>query len=160
MIKGLINYIKTIVAGLYGLFQGMYVTMLNMLRRKVTEPYPENRGTKQYFERFRGELTMFHDDNNRHRCTACGLCAMNCPNGTIQVVSKTVTDEATGKSRKVLDRYLYDIGSCTFCSLCTLACPQHAIEWTNAFEHAVFTRDKLKKQLNREGSELLIANKE
>lgn len=42
---------------------------------------------------------------------------MNCPNGTINVVTKQVTDEETGKARKVLDRYVYDLGSCLFCQL-------------------------------------------
>ncbi|MDR3328567.1 MAG: 4Fe-4S binding protein [Prevotellaceae bacterium] len=130
----------------------MYISMLNMLRPKVTEAYPENRMTKVHFERFRGELTMPHSAQNEHRCTACGICAMQCPNDTISVASKKVTDEASGKEKRALDRYLYDIGSCTFCGLCVLACPQDAIAWTPAFEHTVFTRSKLVKQLNREGS--------
>jgi NADH-quinone oxidoreductase subunit I len=80
---------------------------------------------------------------------------MNCPNGTIQVISKKEIDEATGKEKKVLDRYIYDIGSCTFCSLCTITCPQDAIEWSINFEHATFTRPKLYEQLNKEGSSLM-----
>jgi NADH-quinone oxidoreductase subunit I len=129
--------------------QGMYVSLLNMIRPKVTEKYPENRRTKVQFERFRGELTMPHNEHNEHKCTACGLCMTNCPNGTIRVVSKKITDEATGKEKRVLDKYLYDIGSCTFCALCTNSCPTNAIVWTPAFEHTVFTRGKLEKQLNQ-----------
>jgi NADH-quinone oxidoreductase subunit I len=153
----IIKHIKGIVFGLYHLFQGMYITMLNMIRPKVTEQYPENRGKKIYFDRFRGLLVMPHNEDNKHRCTACGICMMNCPNGTISVISQTVTDEA-GKKKKILDKYLYDIGSCTFCSLCTLSCPQNAIEWSNAFEHSVFTRAKLEQRLNREGSSLMVKN--
>jgi NADH-quinone oxidoreductase subunit I len=102
----------------------------------------------------RGQLVMPHNADNQHKCTACGICAMNCPNGTIQVISKKETDEETGKEKKVLDRYLYDLGSCTFCSLCTISCPQDAIEWTTNFEHATFTSPKLVEQLNQEGSSL------
>ena len=43
---------------------------------------------------------------------------------------------------------MYDLGSCTFCMLCVTTCPQDALEFTNDFEQAVFTRDKLVKQLN------------
>lgn len=134
--------------------QGMYITMRNMIRPKVTEQYPENRGKHVYFERFRAELTMPHDADNHHKCTACGICQMNCPNGTIEVISKTITDEATGRPKKVLDRYVYNIGSCIFCSLCTQTCPQDAIEWSNNFEHSTFTLTPLYKQLNHEGSSL------
>ncbi len=158
--KKIVNYIKNILLGIYRLLQGMGITMRNMIRPKVTEQYPENRGRHIYPERFRGLLTMPHDAENHHKCTACGICMMNCPNGTIRVISKTVVDEATGREKKVLDRYMYNLGSCTFCALCTSTCPQHAIEWTNAFEHAVFNKSTLDKRLNREGSSLAPKNKE
>lgn len=148
------KYISDIVVGIYRLMQGMYITMLNMIRPKVTEQYPENRGKKEYFDRFRGELTMPHDENNQHKCTACKICETNCPNGTIQVITKMQLDEATGKEKKVLDKYIYDIGSCIFCALCTETCPQDAIDWKPDFEHATFTTGKLVKKLNKEGSSL------
>jgi NADH-quinone oxidoreductase subunit I len=134
--------------------QGMYITILNFVRPKLTEQYPENRGKQIYFERFRALLTMPHDENNRHKCTACGICMNNCPNGTITVISKKEADPETGKEKKVLDRYLYDVGSCTFCALCTRSCPFSAIEFSNSFEHSVFTKEKLTKQLNNPGSSL------
>jgi NADH-quinone oxidoreductase subunit I len=148
------NYITRLVSSVWHLGQGMYVTMLNFVRPKVTEQYPENRGKHQYFDRFRALLTMPHDANNRHRCTACGICQMNCPNGTITVVGRMEDDPATGKPKKVLDKHLYDLGSCTFCALCVQSCPQNAIEFTNQFEHSVFTKSLLVKQLNRPGSKL------
>lgn len=144
-----LNYIKDIFIGIYRLFQGMYITMLNMIRPKITEQYPENRGKKQYSDRFRGMLVLYHNENNEHKCTACGLCANNCPNGTIQITVKTKIDEVAGKEKKMLDKYMYDLGSCIFCSRCTQICPCDAIGWSNHFEHSVFTRSKLKKQLNQ-----------
>lgn len=149
----MINYIKDLVSGIWALLQGMYITMLNFCRPKITELYPENRGKKVMFERFRGELVMEHNENNEHKCSGCGICQMNCPNNTIKIITKQVTLE-DGKTKKVLDQYLYDIGSCTFCSLCTQSCPQKAISWTTNFEHAVFTRSKLVKQLNKPGSKV------
>jgi NADH-quinone oxidoreductase subunit I len=43
---------------------------------------------------------------------------------------------------------MYDLGSCTFCELCVTSCPQTAIEFSNDFEQAVYTRSKLVEQLN------------
>ena len=145
-----LTYIKDIVMGVYRLLQGMYISMLNMLRPKVTEQYPENRGIKQYSERFRGMLELYRNEKNEYICTGCGICVNNCPNGTIQITVKMKTDEATGKEKRTLDKYGYDLGSCIFCSRCTQTCPCNAIGWSNHFEHSVFTRSKLKKQLNQE----------
>lgn len=151
----LINYIKDILFGIWALLQGMYISMLNFIRPKVTEQYPENRGKVFPHDRMRGELIMFHNEKNEHKCTACGICMMNCPNGTIDVISKKELDEETGKEKKVLDRYIYDIGACTYCSICTITCPQDAIGWSNNFEHGLFTKEKLHYKLNREGSVLM-----
>ena len=82
-------------------------------------------------------------------CTACRLCENACPNGTISITTATVTDESTGKSRKVLAEYHYDLGSCTFCQLCVNACPKDAIRFNNKFENAVFDRSKLILKLNK-----------
>ena len=148
----LINYFKNIFLGLWHLMQGMYITLLNMCRPKVTEQYPENRGTYEYGERFRALLTMPHDEENHHKCIACGMCMSSCPNGTVQVIAKTETDPVTGKPKRVLDKHLYNLGSCIFCGLCVAACPTGAIRFTNHFEHAVFTKERLLLQLNRPGS--------
>ena len=152
--SSVVGYIKEIILGVWGLLQGMYITMLNMLRPKITEQYPENRNTNKPMEDFRAILTMPHDAQNRHRCTACGICEMNCPNGTIKIDSKMEADPAIGKERKTLDKYIYDLGSCIFCALCTQTCPQDAIEWSNDFEHSLFSRGKLYRQLNQPGSSL------
>jgi NADH-quinone oxidoreductase subunit I len=53
-----------------------------------------------------------------------------------------------GKKKQKLDKYIYDLGSCTFCGLCVQVCPTNAIRFSNDFEQAVFTREKLVKQLN------------
>lgn len=148
------RYIKNIALGIWHLLQGMYISMLNFVRPKVTEQYPENRGKHVYFERFRAELTMPHDADNHHKCTACGICMNNCPNGTIKVLTKSEPDPETGKERRVLDKYLYNVGDCIFCALCTRNCPFGAIEFTNHFEHSTFTKSSLQKQLNHPGSSL------
>ncbi|MDP4278875.1 MAG: 4Fe-4S dicluster domain-containing protein [Bacteroidota bacterium] len=151
--KSLYKYIVTIIKAIHSLVLGMIVTFKEFFVKKITEQYPENRHTTLHIaERFRAYLVMPHDENNEHACTACGICQMNCPNQTIQVVSKMVEAEDGGKPKRVLDKYYYDLGQCTFCNLCVVNCPSHAIKFVNDFENSVFTRDKLKMTLNHEGS--------
>jgi len=149
----MINYFNGIFKGIKSLLSGMSVTMRVFFRKKVTEQYPENRKTLAISDRWRAVLTMPHDENNEHACTACGICQMNCPNGTITVLSKMIETE-DGKSKKVLDKHIYDLGSCSFCNLCVITCPSNAIVFSNDYENAVYTRSKLVEQLNREVSKL------
>ena len=146
------NYLSSFFKGFWSLLVGMRVTGKHFVSRKVTEQYPENRATLKISERLRGTLTLKYDENGQHKCIACGICQLNCPNGTISIVSSKVTD-AEGKTKKVLDKYIYDLGSCTFCQLCVSSCPHDAIEFVPDFEHAVFTREKLVKQLNHRPAE-------
>jgi NADH-quinone oxidoreductase subunit I len=44
---------------------------------------------------------------------------------------------------------------CTFCGLCVQACEQDALAFSQEFEHAVFDRAKLTKQLNQPGSKVV-----
>lgn len=150
-----ITYINGILKGIYSLLSGMAVTIQELFIKKVTEQYPENRETLYVAERFRGELIMPHDGNNEHACTACGICQTNCPNGTIEVISRMEESaEPGGKPKKVLDAYMYDLGKCTFCNLCVITCPSNAIKFDNTFENALFTHEKLMHRLNNEGSKL------
>ena len=153
------EYFSGLFGGIKSLLTGMRVTWGELWTKKITEQYPENRATLVIPDRFRGELTMPHDENNEHACTACGICQMNCPNGTIQVISRSIETE-DGKKKKVLDKYIYDLGLCTFCNLCVITCPSDAIKFANTFENSLFTRSKLIEQLNRDGSKLREKKKE
>ncbi len=133
---------------------GLKTSMREFFTKKITEQYPENRDTLQMFDRFRGSLTMPHNEDNEHKCIACGLCQMACPNDTIKVVSEMVETE-DGKKKKQLVRYEYNLGCCMFCQLCTKACPHGAITFDQSFENAVFDRAKLVKVLNQPGSKVI-----
>lgn len=147
------EYFNSFFSGLFSLLKGMSITLREFFTPKTTEKYPENRATLKMFDRFRGELVMPHNADNEHKCIACGICQMNCPNDTIHLETEMVTDEE-GKKKKVLVKYEYDLGSCLFCQLCVKNCPHGAIEFRPTFEHAVFTREKLVRRLNHEGSKL------
>ena len=91
--KSIINYLAEIFRGFMP-FTREWVTGYYFIhpRQIVTQQYPENRKKLEMFERFKGEVVMTHDENNQHRCTACGICEMNCPNGSIEIISRTVVD--------------------------------------------------------------------
>ena len=98
------TYLGGLVHGIGTLLTGMKTTMKVYFRKKVTEQYPENRKELKMFDRFRGTLTMPHNEQNEHRCIACGLCQNACPNDTIKVISETIETEE-GKKKKILARY-------------------------------------------------------
>ncbi|MDE6017704.1 MAG: 4Fe-4S dicluster domain-containing protein [Muribaculaceae bacterium] len=143
------EYFSSVGQGIASLAKGMAVTGKELVTPKITEQYPENRKTLKIADRFRAELTLIGDDATPayNKCIACGICQMNCPNSSIELKTRFV-ELPDGKKKKVLDKYYYDLGSCTFCMLCVTTCPQDALEFSNEFEQAVFTRDKLVKQLN------------
>ena len=141
------EYFVSIFKGFYSLIKGMEVTGKELVTPKVTEQYPENRAELHIPERFRATLEFIYDDNGYHKCIACGSCERNCPNQTISI-TKRMVDLPDGKKKMKLDKYMYDLGSCTFCGLCVQVCPTNAIRFSNDFEQAVFTREKLNKQLN------------
>ncbi len=143
------NYFKTVFNAIHSLATGLKVTGTEFFTKKVTEEYPDNRDSLVISERYAGILEMPHDEDGKNKCIACGICQNSCPNGTIKLVSEMVTDPETGRPKKKLVRYEYDLGQCMFCRLCINVCPTKAIRFSNKFEHAVFTREKLVKVLNR-----------
>jgi len=154
--RSFINYIAEIFSGIWSLLTGMKVTAKYFFTpwKHVTQQYPENRDTLVMFERFRGEVVMPHNENNEHKCTGCGICEINCPNGTIEVISKSIVLE-DGKKKRIIDKHIYRLGMCTFCALCVKTCPSNALAFSQEFEHAVFNRSSLIKVLNKPGSQLM-----
>ena len=141
------DYFTNLGSGIASLLKGMSVTGKEFITPKITEEYPDNRNPLPAADRFRAVLTLKYDDQGNHKCIACGTCERVCPNGTISLDIKQV-ETWDGKKKKKLDKYMYDLGSCTFCQLCVTNCPTDALEFSNDFEQAVFTRSKLVKKLN------------
>ena len=137
------SYFGEIGHALKTLAIGMGVTWKEYFKdfftNKSTEQYPENRKTTLHVaQRHRGRLVFKRNEDGSYKCTACTLC------------EKSQEDPETGKKKRVLDDYLYDLGDCMFCQLCTNACNFDAIEFTNDFENAVFDRSKLVLHLDKE----------
>lgn len=159
--RSIFNYIKDIIHGVKALLTGMKVTGYYFVHpgQKVTQQYPENRASLTMFDRFKGEVVMPHNENNEHLCTACGICEMNCPNGSIEIISEKI-ETPEGKKKRVLSKHIYHLGMCTFCNLCVKTCPSNALRMDQTFEHSVFDRTKLTKVLNKPGSRLIEKEKE
>lgn len=137
------------------LFTGMRLTMYYFTHpsKILTQQYPENRKTLYIPEKFRGQLVLPHDENNEHKCTGCTLCERACPNGSIKII--TANEETSdGKKRKIIDKWVYNLGMCTFCGLCVEACPSDAIQMSNKFENSLYNREDLIRILNKPGSKL------
>ena len=113
------SYFGEVGSALKTLATGMKVTMKEYFTPKSTEQYPENRKTTLHVaKRHRGRLVFKRDEEGVYKCTACTMCEKACPNGTIKILSEMVTNPETGKKKKQLLDYEYDLGDCMFCELC------------------------------------------
>lgn len=149
------EYFKDVYGAIRSLLVGLRRTGYYFTHHKeiITQQYPDNRLELNLPERFRGEVVMTHDANNEHACTGCSACELACPNGTIKIINKfDISPE--GKKKKAIDTFVYHLELCTMCNLCVEACPTGAIKMAQTFEHSVFDRGQLTKQLNKPGSKL------
>lgn len=117
-----------------GIFSGMALTMKKMLgnlankKQMPTLNYPEEK--YEYSPRFKGNHVLTVKKDGSLRCTACMLCATNCPAECIHIVAAENQDPTV---EKYPIQYEIDILRCVFCGFCEEACPVDAVrmgpEW-------------------------------
>ena len=117
-----------------GILAGMALTMKKMLgnlankKKMPTINYPEEK--YEYSSRFKGNHVLTVKKDGSLRCTACMLCATNCPAECIHIVAAENEDPAV---EKYPIHYEIDILRCVFCGFCEEACPVDAVrmgpEW-------------------------------
>jgi len=119
------------------LVKGLSVTLRNQDPAKIiTEQYPLEK--PQIAERYRGAPRLnVNPDNGETLCIACDLCALACPEHLIVVGS----ERNPTTRRKELTHFTYDLSRCMFCGLCEDACPTDALELSQDFEMANFSRE-------------------
>ncbi len=139
--QGLRNFLKTYL--LLEMFQGLWVTLKNMFRPKITINYPEEKTPQS--ARFRGLHALRRYPNGEERCIACKLCEAVCPALAITIESDVAND---GTRRTT--RYDIDLFKCIYCGFCEEACPVDAIVETRLHEYHmeergenIMTKDKL-----------------
>ncbi len=117
-----------------GILVGMGLTMKNMVKNLLNKKgmptlnYPEEK--YQYSSRFKGNHVLTVKKDGSLRCTACMLCATNCPAECIHIVASEHQDPTV---EKYPISYEIDILRCVFCGFCEEACPVDAVrmgpEW-------------------------------
>lgn len=129
------DYFRAIWKAGATVFEGMVVTLANLLRRPVTVQYPD-RSPRPVVEtlpvRYRGIIEV-----DPAICTACRLCESACPIGCIFIAIER-RDKVRGMTEIAVD-----VGKCMFCGLCLEPCPTGAIRMTPEFEGACEDLDHL-----------------
>lgn len=108
------------------LLKGMSITQKFFLAPKVTMQYPKERWKPP--ERFRGMLRL-----EKNLCTACDLCAKECPESIISITGEKGADK---KKRPVT--FTIDLKRCTFCGFCAEVCPTEALTVSKDYELSMF----------------------
>ena len=116
------------------IFSGMALTFRKMIRNLISKEkmqtlnYPEQK--YEYSPRFKGNHILTVKKDGSLRCTACMLCATNCPAQCIKITASEHNDPAV---EKYPISYEIDILRCVFCGYCEEACPVDAVrmgpEW-------------------------------
>ncbi len=117
-----------------GILVGMGITFKNMIynlthkNKMQTLNYPEEK--YEYSPRFKGTHVLTVKKDGSIRCTACMLCATNCPAQCITILAGEHEDPTV---EKFPINYEIDMLRCVFCGFCEEACPVDAIrmgpEW-------------------------------
>lgn len=140
---------------LVAIVKGMLITLRHLIRNIInpkglpTIQYPEKR--RPYSKRFRGLQILTVKENGDIRCTACMLCATNCPAACIHI---TATEHPDPKVEKYPLEFNIDMLRCVFCGMCEEACPVDAIRMGSNYELASFNRSDFiytKEDLVRNG---------
>jgi NADH-quinone oxidoreductase subunit I len=119
------------------LAKGFRITFSNLLRKPVTEQYPDE--PVRFQPRYRGIHVLHRDENGLEKCVACFLCAAACPARCIYIeAAENTADVRISASERYAKTYNIDYSRCIFCGYCVESCPTDAITHGHGFELAVY----------------------
>ena len=121
--------------------KGLGITLSHILKKKPTINYPEVK--RPFSPVFRGLHILNRDEENRERCTACGLCALACPAEaiTMEAAERQPGEENLYREEKYAAKYEINMLRCIFCGYCEEACPKDAVYLTETVAPSNFTRE-------------------
>ncbi len=121
------------------LLQGLFITLGRIFKRKDTIQYPEKKHVP--FEGYRGLHRLNKHEDGQIKCVACEMCATACPARCIHIEPSAAPWE-DGEERYPV-RFEINLLRCIYCGFCQIACPKDAIELTEIYDFAGYSRDSL-----------------
>jgi NADH-quinone oxidoreductase subunit I len=138
------GYVTTISTGMWMTWKIFWKQITGQEKSNTLE-WPEV--PTSYGDRFKGKHFLTRRPDGQVRCTACFLCATNCPADCIHIEAG---QHPTNEIEKYPVRFEIDILRCVFCGYCEEACPVDAIRLGPEFamtgvagEKWVYTKDHL-----------------
>ncbi len=130
--------------------KGMKLTLEQMLKKKDTREYPEEKWIPP--PSFRGRPVLAVEENGVERCVACGLCSRVCPALAIEVQAA----ETELEKERYPERFEINMLRCIFCGFCEEVCPEEAIimsaDYELAFtqyEDAIYGKERLRMPVEK-----------
>jgi NADH-quinone oxidoreductase subunit I len=138
------EYFTLLFIGAKSLLIGLGVTFRALLSPTVTVHYPRQKIAMT--PNFHGHTLLVKDpETGSHRCIVCMMCDQDCPSNCITVVG----EKREGEKRKTLTSYRLDFTKCSLCGICVEVCPTQALDFSDEYELAGFTREEYHYDLLR-----------
>jgi NADH-quinone oxidoreductase subunit I len=115
------------------ILKGMKLTLEQMLKKKDTRQYPEEKWVPP--ASYRGAPVLVLEEDGVERCVACGLCSRVCPALAIEVQAA----ETEAEKERYPELFEINMLRCIFCGFCEEVCPEEAIVMSSTYE-MVFTK--------------------
>lgn len=123
---------------------GLWITLKNFFRRKVTLEYPEQRPVLG--PRYRGAPTLVKDPDGREKCVSCQLCEFVCPPKAIKIVPGEIAPSSRyAFIEKAPKSFEINMIRCIFCGLCQEVCPEKAIVLQKEFSITSYDRESMRR---------------
>jgi|WetSurMetagenome_2_1015567.scaffolds.fasta_scaffold38651_3 NADH-quinone oxidoreductase chain I len=132
----MVSYFKEILVGFASLLGGMAVTIRYFFKPIVTVQYPREK--IEMTPRYRGYPQLGIDPETKtHRCIACEMCSRICPSQLIEVAGT----KFPGEKQKRATQYIHEHQYCSLCGLCVEVCPTTALEFSQVYSLAGYSRE-------------------